>query len=133
MYFPTKKDLWIYPISAIAAFVCLMLPFIEKDYFMLLFTAPPGVFMVWSWFKTGYEIGGDELTIYSGPIKKRIPIHEIRKTKRILSSPALSMDRLEISYSVHYHIAVISPIHQTEFVRLPVQKNSGIQLDERLK
>lgn len=73
---------------------------------------------IWGWFTTGYFIEEEKLIIQSGPLKKTIVISEIKKivrTKNPLSAPALSMDRLEISYG-KFEMALVSPKDRHQFI-----------------
>jgi Bacterial PH domain len=58
-------------------------------------------FICWLWFSTYYVLEEKNLVIPSGPINKRIPYREItsaHKTWKPLSSPALSLKRIHITY-----------------------------------
>lgn len=57
---------------------------------------------VWLAFSTRYQVNDSDLVVRSGPFRWTIPrnsITTIRRSRSILSSPALSLDRLEIEYS----------------------------------
>ncbi|WP_416828303.1 PH domain-containing protein [Ectobacillus polymachus] len=135
MYFPSKKDVWVYPIYWGCVIVCLIPLVIGRDYEALFFTLPFAILLVWSWFKTGYKINNELLIIYYGPIKKRILIKDIKKitqTKNPLASPALSMDRLEIMYGSDFGMALVSPKDKQKFVSLLKSMNPHIEVDSRL-
>jgi hypothetical protein len=66
---------------------------------------------------TYYAIEGDTLLIRSGFIRWRVPIREIRSiqpTRSLLSSPALSLDRLRIDYG--RTPIMISPEEKQRFI-----------------
>ena len=72
------------------------------------------------WLTTYYIIGEKDLIIRYGPFKKVVPLEKItsvRKTMNPLSSPALSLKRLEIMYG-QYHSVLISPKDRDEFVEI---------------
>lgn len=77
------------------------------------------VFVAWIWFDTKYAIKNGEMKVNAGPINySPVPIQKIksiRKTKTWLSSPACSLDRIEISYN-KYDSIVISPMRIKEFL-----------------
>lgn len=60
-----------------------------------------GVFPLWLLLQTDYALVGAILIIRSGPFRWKIPVADIRSivpTRNPLSSPALSLDRLQIDY-----------------------------------
>ncbi|UKE71286.1 PH domain-containing protein [Xanthomonas cerealis pv. cerealis] len=59
------------------------------------------VLPAWLLLSTAYTIESEVLIVRSGPIRQRIPldqISDIRPSSNPISSPALSLDRLEIHY-----------------------------------
>ncbi|MET0280853.1 MAG: PH domain-containing protein [Steroidobacteraceae bacterium] len=73
----------------------------------------------WLIAATHYTFDGDSLDIRSGPLQWRIPISQIRAvtpTRSLLSSPALSMDRLRIDYG-RYQSILVSPADKPGFLR----------------
>ena len=118
MYFPSKKDFWLNLIIWISIITCFM-PLLEREYVALFFTLPIAIMLIWLWFSTGYEVNGDLLIIRSGPFKKSIPIKDINKitqTNNMMSSFALSLDRLEITYGSKFGMAIVSPKDKQVFV-----------------
>jgi hypothetical protein len=78
------------------------------------------LFMLWGCFTTHYLLNDTHLIIRYGPFKKKIPLDRItsvKKTSNPLSSPALSLKRLEISYNT-YDMVLISPKNRDEFITL---------------
>lgn len=87
--------------------------------------------LLWFWFGTNYRITEGTLIIHNGPFRYRITvneIHRIRKTKSILATPALSVDRLAVEYGKYMDVQ-ISPQNEEEFVELLVRLNPDIQVD----
>ncbi|MDX2064581.1 MAG: PH domain-containing protein [Fimbriimonadaceae bacterium] len=69
-------------------------------------------------FPTQYTLTKDLLRVQSGLLRYRIPLAEITEvtpTREPWSSPALSLDRLNIAYGNGKRI-LISPAEKTEFV-----------------
>ena len=70
-------------------------------------------------FPTNYELGPDALKIRSGVIRTSIPYQEIRRVRASsswLSAPALSLDRLEITYGGS-RTTLVSPRDRVAFLR----------------
>ncbi|OIK15141.1 hypothetical protein BIV60_10460 [Bacillus sp. MUM 116] len=89
------------------------------------------IFMLWMWFGTYYEIGEEILRIVAGPIRSKVEISQIKSIKRTrnpLSSPALSMDRFEITYG-KWGFVLISPENEENFCKILVEKNPRIHLN----
>lgn len=142
MYFPSKRGVWMTVILWGCAFLLIVVPFfnpelgvwmtpkfLDKHWIQIIVLCPLGIFLLWIWFKTGYKIEGNSLTIMYGPIKKEIKIEDvesIRETKNPFTAPALSMDRIEINYA-KYKTVTISPKDKTEFLRLLLKQNPNIK------
>jgi hypothetical protein len=80
--------------------------------------AVPG-FMLWSFYGTGYTLLPDELLIRSGPFRFHVAIGEITSvvpSRNPLSSPACSLDRLEIRYRGGRSRILISPEDKPAFL-----------------
>ncbi|MGW5980210.1 PH domain-containing protein [Bacillus mycoides] len=125
MEFPSKKDVWLYPILCIVVGVCFAPIFAGSEYFLLFFTIPLAILFIWSWFSTKYIVGEETITIRSGFVKKCIftrDIKQISSTKNPLAAYALSFDRLEIVYG-SYETEIISPKNKEQFINLVKSKN----------
>lgn len=75
---------------------------------------------LWIWFSTGYTITETHLIVRSAFIVSRIPLADIKRvkpTRNPLSSPALSLNRLEIRTKKGLG-PLISPQRQDEFLQL---------------
>lgn len=131
MYFPSKKGILLSIILWGSAFACFLPILTGRDYGTLFFSVPLAVFLLWSWFSTGYHIADGKLLIRSGPVKKSIAIHEIRsiaRSRNPLASYALSMDRLEIIYGSTFDMILISPKHQDQFIEMLKQIHPPIEI-----
>jgi Bacterial PH domain len=76
------------------------------------------VIVVWVVLSTYYEFSGDQLLIRSGPFFWRVPLEEIssvRESSSLRSGPALSMDRLEITFCGG-RVLLISPEDKAGFL-----------------
>lgn len=76
------------------------------------------VLVVWVVLSTYYEIQGEALVAHSGPFSWRVPLKEIvavRESNSVRSGPALSMDRLEITYR-DGRVLLISPADKAGFL-----------------
>ncbi|MCU5599141.1 PH domain-containing protein [Bacillus wiedmannii] len=130
MEFPSKKDIWLYPIFFVVIGACFAPLFAGKEYFLLFFTIPLTILFMWSWFSTKYIVGEETITIRSGLVKKRIFIRDIKQisnTKNPIAAHALSLERLEIVYGAH-KTEVISPKDKDQFINLVTSKNSNIEM-----
>jgi membrane protein YdbS with pleckstrin-like domain len=68
--------------------------------------------------RTHYTIAHGELRVVSGPFRRTVPLAEITSiepSRNPLSSPALSLDRLKVSYGDNKYI-LISPADKTGFL-----------------
>src|ERR1700760_4823873 len=103
MYFSSKKDVWITSTIWFFAFVFIISPiffpdlgvwmtseFLDKQWIKIILLAPIGICLIWIWFKTGYTIAENLLTIRYGPFKRVIKIDTIsrmRKTRNPFTDP----------------------------------------------
>lgn len=122
----SRVDAWIAIILGIVAAACL-----SSGIGMIVKGMPGGVIMApiiiftgvilpfWLMLTTRYVLGSDTLEIRSDPIKWEVPLKEIRKitpSRSILSSPAFSLDRLEIQYG-RWNSILISPAQRDDLLR----------------
>lgn len=86
-------------------------------------------FPLWLLVSTKYIVENDNLKIISGPFSWNIPIKSIKsvqETQNAITSPALSFDRLEITYEDD-KVILISPANKKQFMqKLDNDKLSGI-------
>ncbi|WP_426940470.1 PH domain-containing protein [Bacillus mycoides] len=130
MEFPSKKDVWLYPIFFVVIGACFAPIFAGREYFLLFFTIPLAILFSWSWFSTKYIVKEEIIMITSGPVKKRIFIRYIKRisnTKNPIAAYALSFDRLEIVYG-SYETEIISPKNKEQFINLVKSKNPHIEI-----
>jgi uncharacterized membrane protein YdbT with pleckstrin-like domain len=75
-------------------------------------------FILWLYLATKYVITDETLIIHGGVIKVNIPLQEITSvtdSRSVMSSPAFSLDRLEIKYGADKMI-LISPKDKARFL-----------------
>lgn len=80
---------------------------------------------LWLAFSTTYTVDANELLIRSGPFRWRVPLAEIESvapSRSVLSSPALSLDRLEIRYSGGRSV-LVSPVEKDAFTRAVLRQD----------
>ena len=86
-------------------------------------------FPLWILLSTKYIVENDNLKIMSGPFSWNILIKSIKsvqETQNAITSPALSFDRLEITYEDD-KVILISPANKKQFMqKLDKDKLSGI-------
>lgn len=91
------------------------------------------VFITYLLLSTVYTINNNskKLVVKSGYFYRKIDIEHIKtikKSKSWISSPALSIDRIEISYN-KYDSVLISPKNREQFIQELQQINPNIELD----
>lgn len=87
-----------------------------RPFLAAILTLPIGL-VTWVLLSTRYTITTDHLAIRCAFVTFRIPLQSITKvrpTRTVLSAPALSLDRLEVTHDAG--IAVISPAHAERFL-----------------
>lgn len=133
MKFKSAVDWWFYagflPLAGIAV---VLLPFIlpmgglGAAIALLSLLAAFGL-MAWFLVSTFYQVEGEVLVIRCGPFRWRIPLAEIksvRNSRSVVSSPALSLRRLQIDYGVGESI-LVSPADAAGFVKALGRKLDG--------
>lgn len=129
--FPSKID-WFFPIgiNIILLVVCAILIYGEAGWacFAIL---PLQLFILHLFLTTRYDIDANNLYIKCGllynasiPITK---IKSIKKTNSILSSPAASMDRIEIRYN-KFDFVLISPADKNGFIKALLEIKPEIEV-----
>ncbi|NMF01501.1 PH domain-containing protein [Aneurinibacillus aneurinilyticus] len=129
MRFPSRKDLWLTIIIwgtmlfsiIIGGYALLLgqLDIVDMIVIFFLSVALP-VFLLWIWLTTYYVLDENNLIIKCGPFRKTIPLNTIKSVKKTmnpLSSPALSLKRLEIIHGQH-SMTLISPKNRDEFIKI---------------
>lgn len=87
-------------------------------------------FMVWVFTATYYVITADALIVHAGPIRRTVrlqSIQRLRATHSPLSSPALSLDRIEVTYGSKR--ILVSPRDKRGFVSAVMLRVPTVVLD----
>ena len=128
MRFQSKKDWWTYPVF-IGIIIAVFIPLVmDQDLTSLYIGVPVAGLLLWIWFTTYYVIEKNSLVVRSAFIHKIIPVSEIKSIRRTfnpLSSPALSLDRLEILYG-NGKMVLISPENREKFLEELKKLNPSI-------
>lgn len=126
--YPSKVDAWFLVVLAVvvgAMFIGMAISVAQHGWLRFLQGAFVvfGVigFLVWIVLGTNYTLEGGTLVVRSGPFTWRIQIDQITSIEkaglfvRARSSPALSMDRLVLTYGKNKRLA-ISPAEKEKFL-----------------
>lgn len=126
--YKSKKDTWLVILIYGTVCACLavyVLPLLTSPRLTLaaLLVAAPliamGVlFPIWILQTTYYLLSDEQLLVRCGPFRWSIPLEEIqtvRRSRSMLSGPAMSLDRVEIRYS-RYGSVLISPERREQFL-----------------
>lgn len=123
--FRSKIDTWLGLVILVSVLVCLAITMgmalimsLSGRLFSMMVLAMGVVLPLWILLGTRYLVSQDSLVIKSGPFRWHIPISAItrvRKTKNPISSPALSLDRLQIQYQPGKSI-MVSPKDKQAFL-----------------
>ena len=135
--YKSKIDFWLVFIPLFVVFLVTIIPVILDDSYVVIFINIPVILIVLGLFlNTYYDVSDKVLKISSGGFYKlNIPIIKIMKiseTRSILSSPASSLDRLEIAYN-KYDRVMISPKDKSEFISKLLEINPNIEVKLKAK
>lgn len=131
MKYPSKIDLWLGIVLAFAPAALLLEAFILHSRLVALVAA--SVFVVYGLvvFPTNHELAPDQLIVRSGLIRRSIPypqIHRVLASRSRLSSPALSLDRLELAYG-NGRAILISPRDRAAFLNDLATRVPGLRIE----
>jgi hypothetical protein len=135
MLFKSKIDTWLILVMALATGAPVALSLMsEPKWPGVIITLPIMLFFAYSVFTIRYTITADGLLIQSGVYNfKPIPVSDIRRieeTRSILSSPAASLDRLEIVYN-RFDSVIISPKDKAGLIDALLSINPAIEVKLR--
>lgn len=125
--YKSKIDLWLVVIIVgsigVALFATIQAVFMtpsSDNYIALAVTIIVGIGLPgWIFASTEYVVDNGELFISCGPVKKRIELSDIKSatpSRNPLSSPALSLDRILITYGENQTV-LISPENKKGFLK----------------
>lgn len=121
--FKSKVDWWFYlAVAGSAIFLAvIILPKVAAGTMSVIGAIVLAVaivgFPAWLMISTYYDVAADELRIRSGPFRWTIKLSDIQSVtpkKSLISSPALSLDRLEICYGETRKV-LVSPADKEGF------------------
>ncbi|MFT3720128.1 PH domain-containing protein [Pseudorhodoferax sp.] len=85
---------------------------------------------LWLLVDTRYELADGQLRVRCGPFRSAIALDQIRSvrpSRSLVSSPALSLDRLHIAYGRHQAV-LVSPRDKAGFIAALQQQAPGVQV-----
>ncbi len=130
--YKSKVDAWLIVLIFAPAIYLLYTSLNSGEYGAVIILLLSVLFVAYLFLTIEYRITHTALNIKSGFIvDKNIAINEIKsvqKTNNMLSSPALSLDRLEIKYGNKFDFILISPVRKEEFVKELLSVNPDIQV-----
>lgn len=138
MTFHSKIDIWLLLVfifviatSVLAIVTLAMRPNFQQSWVPIAISIVLGIgFPISAIFATYYSIDDNKLFIRSSIFTWEIPIEDIQTVKEqkvLTSSPALSMDRILITYRGGQ--VAISPKQKSEFLHILNEKMAKIKLD----
>lgn len=118
--YKSKIDLWLIIILTLVFGGIVIFSIIKKEWIGFIIAIIPTIF-IWNMFRsTYYIITEEELIIKCGIFYKLVikitDIRKISESNDLISSPALSIDRLEILYN-RFDTILISPKKKYEFLQ----------------
>ncbi|SKC82116.1 PH domain-containing protein [Maledivibacter halophilus] len=131
MEFHSKKDLWLGLLIWIPIGGGFIASLMGEGLFIKILMLAILIFIGWMWFGTRYYISNGIIIVKYGPFRKSIVIKDIKtikKTNNPISSPALSIDRIEIRYG-YSGIVLISPRDMEGFIKLILKENGNIEIN----
>ncbi|MBL8501718.1 MAG: PH domain-containing protein [Nitrosomonas sp.] len=124
--FKSKIDNWVLICLLLSVSACLMgasVPLmiggITNYVFAAIILIAGAGFPIWIYVSTRYIVSDDSLKIISGPFTWDIPIQSIvslQETQIAATSPALSFDRLQITYEED-KVIIVSPVDKEKFIQ----------------
>ena len=125
MVFRSKIDIWLLIVLLVATAIPLTHAMaalqIGANWIPhVLISGLLGLCFLWLLLSTKYTIGQETLVIQSGPFRWRIAKNEITQvthSRSVVSSPALSLDRLKIEYSGGRKYILVSPKDSRGFLQ----------------
>ena len=118
--YKSKIDLWLIIILTLVFGGIVIFSVIKKEWIGFIIAIIPTIF-IWNMFRsTYYIVTEEELIIRCGIFYKLVikitDIRKISESNELISSPALSIDRLEILYN-RFDTILISPKKKYEFLQ----------------
>ena len=130
--YKSRLDSWLVIVMIIPFLIVIILTMREGNWVGILITLPIAAFIIHMFATTDYTINSTTLRVRSGFFVKIsvdiASIKSISETNTILSAPATSLGRLEITYN-KYDSVVISPKNKAEFIADILAINSEVTVN----
>lgn len=130
MKFESKKDLWLGLFIWGSMIFGLVITIKDGNWIAIISMVVALMFVAALWFGIVYYIVDDILEIKVGPFTSKIPVKDIKSiknTRNPISSAALSLDRIQITYG-NSRVALISPKDKEEFIKELLKINNNISV-----
>ena len=130
MKYSSKIDLWVLVVLVLIPAWLLVDAIVLRSLLVALLAASVLVVYALVVFPTNYELSPEVLKVRSGVIRTSIPYQEIRQVRASrswVSAPALSLDRLEITYGGSR--TLVSPRDPAAFLRDLSTHVPGLKFD----
>jgi len=140
-WYPSKVDGWLAFLIAIApigALSAVIGAFITGEGLAIAFAGALLIAFIYAGlvFPMRYGISDDAIIVCHGMVRQRIPladITEVRPSRNLLAAPALSLDRLHITFGRGVAgFALISPVDQRGFLAELVDRAQLLRQGDRL-
>lgn len=129
--FRSKIDLWLGGVillgAGLSGTVALGLLFQEGLAALAIIPLLATGLSIWVLFGTWYDVSDTTLFVRCGPFRTAVllsTVRAIRPTRTVLSAPALSLDRLQLTHAGG--VLVISPADATGFVRALRERGAAV-------
>lgn len=138
--FPSKVDKWIIIIlifaPALSTAAAIGVTIAEGPAGLFAFITPLFVLLLYRLvvWPIHYDVTEEDLIVHSGLTRRRVRLQEIRRitpSHNLLSSPALSIDRIRIDYGRHSFI-LLSPKDREGFAAAIKSRFDSVEVDERI-
>ena len=131
--FSSKVDWWYFAVMAPGALsLAAAAPaVITGSWFIVIVVAAPLGLMVWNLLSTYYVVSGDTLTVRCLLLRKTVPLASVtrlRASRDIRSSPALSLDRIEVLFGDDS--VLVSPKDKVAFIHALRARKPSIAVEE---
>ena len=131
MVFKSTVDIWMAAIFICVPAIIVYGAITEPDIVIIVVIIALIVLLATLFFGTKYVIIGNELIVHGGITKTKINIAQIRSlrpSKNPLSAPAMSIDRIEITFDPDMQVTLVSPKDKKLFVKELLEINPTIKL-----
>lgn len=129
--YPSKKSIFLGSILWTSILVPTIIGIYEFQVALIIIMLLTDALVGIIWFGTKYKISENHLLIFLGPIRITtidiFQIKDIKKSRSVMSSPANSFKRIEITYN-KFDSILISPMNQKNFLEDLKSINTNINI-----